>query len=129
VNRNDSRFLRGWEMQKWLFVLALACTAPLSIKWTGIATPALLAVELTFGLFFVNTPLPLWALLEVAFIVVVTYTYQWWIHFLLLPLSGDGDAFHLVRVCGSSCCCSLPHQCVVLCMCVAPAFLPYSLAL
>ena len=77
----------------WLTLLGVACCASISVKWTGLATPALVALEVTFALFFIRRPLPLLDILYIGFVVIMVYSLQWAVHFELLPLAGDGDAF------------------------------------
>lgn len=93
LHSNDPRLLKGWAKFRWLLLLGVVCCACISVKWTGLATPAMIALELTFGIFFVKAPLAWGELFSIAGVVLSLYSVQWWIHFAMLPLSGDGDAF------------------------------------
>ena len=79
--------------QGWLLLLSAACCASISVKWTGLATPALVALEVTFCTWFLRRPLGLPNILQIGATVILLYSAQWAVHFALLPLSGDGDAF------------------------------------
>jgi dolichyl-phosphate-mannose--protein O-mannosyl transferase len=82
------------ERAGWCFLIGVACSSCISIKWTGLATPGMIAVESFFGFFFLRkAPAPF---LDLLFILLVAFCcyYTWFVcHFALLPKSGDGDAF------------------------------------
>jgi dolichyl-phosphate-mannose-protein mannosyltransferase len=81
------------EENAWCIGLGLICGAALSVKWTALATPALIGLESFAGFFVLQKPMPfrmMWKVLAVAF---VEYAFYFWVHFALLPYSGDGDAF------------------------------------
>jgi hypothetical protein len=40
---------------KWCAVLGVACSCALSIKWTTLATPGMIAVESTLAVFFLKS--------------------------------------------------------------------------
>ena len=64
-----------------------------SVKWTALATPGMIAVESFAGLFILRRPMALRAMFKVLGIALSLYTLWFYIHFAMLPLSGDGDAF------------------------------------
>lgn len=93
--------LRLWGARKGTrrrFILlvgtALAGAAAISVKWTALATPGLVAIVSLLG-----RPFPLQGRLEVSEMAVAGsvaisfYAAVFWVHFRLLPNSGDGDAF------------------------------------
>jgi dolichyl-phosphate-mannose--protein O-mannosyl transferase len=82
------------ERNLWAVALGVACSCAISIKWTGLATPGLIAVESFFGFFFLRSRPAYFAdLLKVLTVAVSLYTLWFAVHFALLPNSGDGDAF------------------------------------
>jgi len=91
------------ERIAWGVAMGVVCSSSISIKWTGLATPGMIAVESFFGFFFTKSgfynskkrffiqPLP-----DLLVVLVVSFTlyYTWFmVHFALLPMAGDGDAF------------------------------------
>lgn len=81
------------ERLLWSVGLGLVCGAAVSIKWTALATPGMIAVECFFGFFFLRESIPILDLLVTAFSAFVLYAWNFWVHFKLLPYHGDGDAF------------------------------------
>jgi len=81
------------ERIAWALVLGLVCGCAVSIKWTGLATPGMIALECAFGLYFLREAVPLLDLLVMGVSAIVIYTHWFWWHFYLLPNTGDGDAF------------------------------------
>jgi C-terminal four TMM region of protein-O-mannosyltransferase/Dolichyl-phosphate-mannose-protein mannosyltransferase len=80
----------------WWFAVALACANAVSIKFTALATPGLIAVESFFAFFFLKRSVPIMDLLAIAVIVIVVFIFYYYLHFGLLPNTGDGDAFMAV---------------------------------
>lgn len=83
------------SVRRWLLVVATAvagaCT--LSVKWTSLATPALVAIVSLAGAPFAARRLR-WVEMAVAGgIAMSIYVSLFWMHFALLPKSGRGDAF------------------------------------
>lgn len=81
------------ERMVWAVVLGTVCGCAVSIKWTNLATPGMIAIESFFGLFFLREAAPLPDLLVMGFSAFVVYALWFFIHFALLPFTGDGDAF------------------------------------
>lgn len=82
------------ETNLWMVGLGLACGAAVSIKWTALVTPFMIAVECGTGVFgFVKRKIPVGTLAKAALVAGLQYTTWFWFHFAMLPLSGDGDAF------------------------------------
>jgi dolichyl-phosphate-mannose-protein mannosyltransferase len=79
---------------KYLVLTAVFGTFALSVKWTSLATPALIAIVSLIG-----APFPREGRLDVAemgvagFLTICIYTLYFYIHFALLPYSGQGDKF------------------------------------
>jgi len=71
----------------WVFGNAI------SVKFTGLATPGIIAIESAFAIFYLRRAIPLPDLLLVAATSFATFAGYYAIHFALLPLSGDGDDF------------------------------------
>lgn len=81
---------RNW----WCLALGVSCSCALSIKWTTLATPGMLAVEATMAIFFLKTSVPTIDLLKIGSLCVGLYAFWYYVHFAYLPLSGEhGDAF------------------------------------
>lgn len=90
--------LRMWGQpvhKRWRLVIAtaLAGAAALSVKWTALTTPALIAIVSLIGTPFACERLA-WDEVAVAAGVAITfYTSLFWLHFKMLPNSGRGDMF------------------------------------
>lgn len=76
-----------------LFLTALFAAAALSTKWTAFVAPLAIAIISLTGLIFPYARLDLIEMLIAAVIAAFVYIGCFWIHFKLLPLSGEGDAF------------------------------------
>ena len=87
------RFHYGWAVLRWAALVGFVTANAISIKWTGLATPGMIAIESFFAFFFLRRAVPFHHLLVVAATAFVTYTTYFYIHFALLPNTGDGDAF------------------------------------
>ena len=80
--------------RNWWCVWMGFCTAnAISIKWTALATPGLIALESFFAVFFLHRAVDFLDLIKVAFVAFVTYSNWFYWHFFLMPKTGDGDAF------------------------------------
>lgn len=90
--------LRMWGKpvhKRWRLVVATALSgaAALSVKWTSLTTPALIAIVSLIGIPFTSNRLA-WDEIAIAGSVATTlYTILFWVHFKMLPRSGDGDVF------------------------------------
>lgn len=90
--------LRLWSRppgKRWPLVIgtALAGSAALSVKWTALTTPALVAIVSFTGWPFPSRPLRLDEMGVAGVVAVSLYTILFYLHFRLLPKSGRGDAF------------------------------------
>lgn len=90
--------LRMWSKppgKRWSLVIATALSgaAALSVKWTSLTTPALVAIVSLIGLPFPQQPLRVEEIGVAGGIAITFYTFMFWIHFRLLPKSGRGDPF------------------------------------
>lgn len=77
----------------WLSATGLVAGCSISVKWTALATPGLIAIVSFFGLHFLDDPLTLWECLWAAVIGISFYVFMFWIHFKTLTHSGPGSAF------------------------------------
>lgn len=93
--------LRLWGARKgttrrlrYLVATALAGAAAISTKWTALATPALVALVSLFGSPFPREGRLQWAeMFTAGSIASVFYIFMFYVHFRLLPRSGQGDGF------------------------------------
>lgn len=93
--------LRLWGARKgtprrvfYLVATALAGVAAISVKWTALATPALVALVSLFGVPFPREGRLKWVEMGVAgALAIVAYVLLFGVHFWMLPKSGQGDAF------------------------------------
>lgn len=91
--KRDARFMPFSTRALWCLLLGWVCANCVSIKYTGLATPGMVAVESFFAFFFLRRAIPLPDLLMVAATVFLTFSSYFAIHFHVLPNSGDGDGF------------------------------------
>lgn len=90
--------LRLWGRppgKRWHLVIGTALTgaAALSVKWTSLATPALVALVSLLGAPFSSQGLHWNEIVVAGSMASSFYVLLFWIHFRLLPKSGQGDAF------------------------------------
>lgn len=76
-----------------LFFTASFAACALSTKWTAFVAPLTIAFISLTGFIFPHARLDLLEMLAAAVIAVFIYVGSFWVHFKLLPLSGEGDAF------------------------------------
>jgi hypothetical protein len=113
------------ERLMWVVLVGVSTSSALSVKWTTLATPGMIALESFFGFFFLRVssrrvgkrtsspppappyypfpfpsqrkPAPLYDLIRILVVAFSLY-YLWFaVHFAMLPNTGDGDAFMRVR--------------------------------
>jgi dolichyl-phosphate-mannose--protein O-mannosyl transferase len=87
------RLLSRFSNLLWCGALGLACGCAVSVKWTGLGTPGLIALECWLGIFFLAEPVAFLDMLVMLASAFVFYLGNYWVHFQLLPNTGDGDAF------------------------------------
>ena len=80
---------------RWSILLGVACAAAVSVKFTALATPGLIALECFFAFCFIRRPVPFIDLIVMAVSAFLFYVANYVIHFTILTKSGDGDAFML----------------------------------
>lgn len=89
----DPRFMTLKTRLAWAVMVGVFCCNAVSIKYTGLATPALVGLEAIFGIWFLKRSYPFPDLLVILTTAFFLYAAYFKIHFDLLPLTGDGDAF------------------------------------
>lgn len=62
-----------WTRIMYLLWVAITCSSAVSIKWTALVTPAMVAIVSFFGLKPLRRAIPLKDLLFIAFVVVFLY--------------------------------------------------------
>lgn len=77
----------------WLTATGFVAGCSVSVKWTALATPGLIAIVSFFGLHFLDDPLTLWECLWAAAVGISFYIFMFWVHFKTLTRSGPGSAF------------------------------------
>ena len=87
------RLLSRQDNLLWAVVLGLACGASVSVKWTGLGTPGLIALETWLAIFVLRDPVHFFDMLVMLASAFLFYLSNYYIHFALLPNTGDGDAF------------------------------------
>eukprot|EP00168_Porphyra_purpurea_P020733 TRINITY_DN8855_c0_g1_i1.p3 TRINITY_DN8855_c0_g1~~TRINITY_DN8855_c0_g1_i1.p3 ORF type:complete len:212 (-),score=88.67 TRINITY_DN8855_c0_g1_i1:32-667(-) len=82
---------------RWLVATAAAGAAAVSVKYTAVATPVLIAgVSLLGGPAGAGTRLEVWEMAIAAAVAAALYVSLFAVHFWLLPSTGDGDGFMLL---------------------------------
>ncbi|KAI0566918.1 Dolichyl-phosphate-mannose--protein mannosyltransferase family GT39 [Gracilaria domingensis] len=90
--------LRMWrapshQRTRWVVATALSGTAALSVKWTALVTPGLVAIVSLTARPFTKRRLAPKHILLAACITLSIYISLFWLHFRILIFSGAGDAF------------------------------------
>ena len=91
--RADSRYMDALTRAAWALAVGVVCGNAVSVKFTGLATPAFLGLESIFGLLVLRRAYPFGDLLCVAAVAAATFSFYWYVHFAILPNTGDGDGF------------------------------------
>lgn len=81
------------ERWVWLSITGLVCGCSISVKWTALATPGLIAIISFFGLHFVQQPLTILECLWAAACGIGFYAALFWVHFKTLRKTGPGVGF------------------------------------
>jgi dolichyl-phosphate-mannose--protein O-mannosyl transferase len=87
-----ARRLEGWERVRWAVWVGVCCGNAISVKMTGLATPAVIGMESALALWFLKRPAQWRDLFTVLFTAATLYTAYFAQHFYLLTRHGDGDA-------------------------------------
>jgi dolichyl-phosphate-mannose--protein O-mannosyl transferase len=92
--------LRLWKTPRnttqrmvWLTLTGAVCGLSMSIKWTALATPALIAVISFFGLHFLNQPLSVFECAWAGVTGFAVYAFFFWVHFQIVIKNGPGALF------------------------------------
>jgi len=87
------------ERTIWIILTGLGCGTAISVKWTGLATPALTGLISLTGIYFTRHQkrIPFYQCVLIGSIGLMFYLATWWFHFRLLYLSGPGDAFMNIK--------------------------------
>lgn len=89
----DPRLMSAKEHYSWLVGIGYLCAQAVAIKWTGLATPGMIAIESFFGIFFLRKPINITNGFVIAAVAFVVYAFYFYLHFHYLPRTGDGDGF------------------------------------
>ncbi len=89
-----ARKYSGWKQSLGLVLSGLLTGASVSTKWTGLTTLALVIIVLAYDS-RLNLRKLSWVtdLAKIMFPAILLYIGLFYIHFQLMPLSGEGDAF------------------------------------
>lgn len=82
-----------WSRYFWLTVTGLISGCSVSVKWTALATPGLIAIVSFFGLHFLDDPLSFFECLWAGFVGIGLYIALFIIHFKTLTHTGPGVGF------------------------------------
>lgn len=77
----------------WLTATGLVCGCSISVKWTALATPGLIAIVSFFGLHFLEDPLSLFECMWAGAMGIGLYVALFYVHFKTLTHTGPGVAF------------------------------------
>lgn len=89
----DPRYMTLAVRIAWILLVGVACGNAVSVKYTGLATPAFLGMEAIFAFLVMKRAYPFPDLLGILGVGVTVFTFYFWAHFQLLPYTGDGDVF------------------------------------
>ena len=86
--------------------------ASISVKWTGLASPGMVAVESFFAIWFLKKPAKFADLVVIAVLAMAQYHMWWAFHFWMLPNTGPeaGNMPIEYQVCknkGETACCGI----------------------
>lgn len=83
----------SWARFQWLTLTGLVCGLSISIKWTALATPAMIAIVSFFGLHFLPEPLTLAECMWAGFSGLSLYVLFFFVQMKVLVKSGPGLPF------------------------------------
>ncbi|CAN8071628.1 unnamed protein product [Agarophyton chilense] len=84
---------RTWPRFVWLTVTGFVCGCSISVKWTALATPGLIAIVSFFALHFLEEPLTLFECAWAGFVGIGWYVALFYIHFRTMTRTGPGTGF------------------------------------
>lgn len=82
-----------WKRFWWLTATGLVCGCSISVKWTALATPGLIAIVSFFGLHFLDDPLTALECIWAGAVGLGLYVAFFWVHFKTLTRTGPGVGF------------------------------------
>lgn len=92
--------LRLWQSKArtrdrlyWLTATGFICGCSISVKWTALATPGLIAIVSFFGLHFLGDPLSLLECLWAGTVGISFYVALFYVHFKTMLKTGPGVGF------------------------------------
>lgn len=92
--------LRLWKSRRgtksrflWLSATGLICGCSISVKWTALATPGLIAIVSFFGLHFLEEPLQIFECVWAGCVGIGLYISLFYVHFKTLTHNGPGVGF------------------------------------
>lgn len=77
----------------WLTVTGIVCGLSMSIKWTALATPALIGIVSFFGLHFLPEPLTILECVWAGLCGIAVYVFFFYLHFQIVIKNGPGAPF------------------------------------
>jgi len=89
----DARYMNWAVRLRWVAIMGVMCGNAVSVKFTGLATPAFIALESVFALLVLKRSYPFLDLVGILCVSFLTFSAYWWCHFALTPKTGDGDVF------------------------------------
>ncbi|CAN8074108.1 unnamed protein product [Agarophyton chilense] len=81
----------------WLTCTAFACSCAVSVKWTALVTPALIAIVSFFALHFIHTPLSLLQCIWMLFVAALCYVFFFYVHFKRITHTAPAALFYMPR--------------------------------
>ncbi|KAI0559237.1 Dolichyl-phosphate-mannose--protein mannosyltransferase family GT39 [Gracilaria domingensis] len=84
---------RTWSRFFWLTATGFVCGCSISVKWTALATPGLIAIVSFFALHFLDEPLTFLECAWAAFVGLGWYAALFYVHFQTLTHTGPGVGF------------------------------------
>lgn len=84
---------RTWERFWWLTATGFVSGCSISVKWTALATPGLIAIVSFFGLHFLEDPLTFVECLWAGIVGIGWYVVLFFVHFKTLTHTGPGVGF------------------------------------
>jgi dolichyl-phosphate-mannose--protein O-mannosyl transferase len=95
--QQDSRYMNLAQRAFWILAVGIACGNAVSVKFTGLATPAILGLESLFALFLIKRSYPFPDLFCILLTGTLVFYCYWFAHFSLLWNTGDGDVFMMTE--------------------------------
>lgn len=84
---------RTWSRFFWLTATGFTCGCSISVKWTALATPGLIAIVSFFAPHFLDDPLTLLECAWAAFVGLGWYVFLFYVHFKNMTRTGPGVGF------------------------------------